>query len=403
MVTVFREPGRFAGWPANYGIWHWGDEIVVGFTVGAHRTVRARPRHRQTPAGRQYAGAQPRPGPHLALEDFNGARPDGRGFSADEHMNAGLRLAEVMSATTAAIPNAPLNFHHPDFALMLARTGLARGVFSFFYLSYRPLPQLGRSIPPAHVREHGHRRPHGLSDWGAHSALFFLTANKADGKEGKVICVRTRRWRPCRFKLLSEVGGEAQRPRRFRHHAGEPAIAIGGRILCARRCRRGRAAMSWIDLYASDDLGRSWRFVNRPVAFQRAGHSGNPPCLKLLSDGRLLLVYGNRDRPFSICARLSADDGHSWSDEIVLRPGGANGDMGYPSARSCSMMIRWWPPTTSMIGPMAMASASSKRSSGSRELFKQCPAKSQFCRGDKLPFRRAIADNAIRLINSSRC
>ena len=38
-VTVFREPGRFAGWPANYGIWHWGDEIVVGFTVGALKTV----------------------------------------------------------------------------------------------------------------------------------------------------------------------------------------------------------------------------------------------------------------------------------------------------------------------------------------------------------------------------
>ena len=24
---VYKEPGRFAGWPANGGIWHWGDEI----------------------------------------------------------------------------------------------------------------------------------------------------------------------------------------------------------------------------------------------------------------------------------------------------------------------------------------------------------------------------------------
>ena len=23
---VYKEPGRFAGWPANGGIWHWGDE-----------------------------------------------------------------------------------------------------------------------------------------------------------------------------------------------------------------------------------------------------------------------------------------------------------------------------------------------------------------------------------------
>ena len=33
-VTIYRKPGRYAGWPANYGIWAWGDEIVVGFTLG---------------------------------------------------------------------------------------------------------------------------------------------------------------------------------------------------------------------------------------------------------------------------------------------------------------------------------------------------------------------------------
>ncbi len=38
-ATIYREEGRYAGWPANYGIWSWGDEIVVGFTVGYHKTV----------------------------------------------------------------------------------------------------------------------------------------------------------------------------------------------------------------------------------------------------------------------------------------------------------------------------------------------------------------------------
>ena len=33
-VVVYREPGRFGGWPANNGIWIWGDEIVVGFIQG---------------------------------------------------------------------------------------------------------------------------------------------------------------------------------------------------------------------------------------------------------------------------------------------------------------------------------------------------------------------------------
>src|ERR1044071_66749 len=32
-VTIYAEPGRYGGWPANHGIWSWGNEIVVGFTA----------------------------------------------------------------------------------------------------------------------------------------------------------------------------------------------------------------------------------------------------------------------------------------------------------------------------------------------------------------------------------
>ncbi|MCY4063201.1 MAG: sialidase family protein [Chloroflexi bacterium] len=329
-ITVFREPGRFAGWPANYGMWHWGDEIVVGFTVGAHRTVgRGHAIDKRQSVVNMQARSLDR-GLTWRVEAFNGDRPGERGLSADEHMNPGLRLAEVMSAETAAIPSQPLNFQHRDFALMLARTGLARGVFSFFYLSYDRcrtwagpyrLPQFGSTGIAARTD---------TIILGAHSALFFLTANKADGEEGRVICVRSDDGGQS-FRLLSEVGGEPQGPGDF---AIMPAglQLPSGRILCARRCRRGGSGLSWIDLYASDDQGHSWQFMNRPVTFQRARHSGNPPCLKQLSDGRLLLIYGNRDGPYRIAAQISEDEGRSWSGEIVLRAGGANGDIGYPRA-----------------------------------------------------------------------
>src|SRR3954449_6039309 len=36
-VIVYREEGRFAGWPANHGIWSWGDEILVGFSRGSYK------------------------------------------------------------------------------------------------------------------------------------------------------------------------------------------------------------------------------------------------------------------------------------------------------------------------------------------------------------------------------
>jgi hypothetical protein len=33
-VKVYHQPGRFGGWPANHGIWSWGNEILVGFSAG---------------------------------------------------------------------------------------------------------------------------------------------------------------------------------------------------------------------------------------------------------------------------------------------------------------------------------------------------------------------------------
>ena len=32
-VNIYRKKDRYAGWPANYGMWSWGDEIVLGWTV----------------------------------------------------------------------------------------------------------------------------------------------------------------------------------------------------------------------------------------------------------------------------------------------------------------------------------------------------------------------------------
>ena len=48
-----------------------------------------------------------------------------------------------------------------------------------------------------------------------------------------------------------------------------------------------------------------------------------------LLDGRLALTYAQRDRA-QICAKLSADEGATWGDEIVLRDRAGNWDIGYP-------------------------------------------------------------------------
>ena len=54
-VEVIFEAERFAGWPANNGIWIWGDEVVVGFTLGYHKPSDGHPIDRDRPSGPMQA------------------------------------------------------------------------------------------------------------------------------------------------------------------------------------------------------------------------------------------------------------------------------------------------------------------------------------------------------------
>jgi hypothetical protein len=85
---------------------------------------------------------------------------------------------------------------------------------------------------------------------------------------------------------------------------------------------------SWIELYRSDDDGMHWSLVSRPVS-NTGAHNGNPPFLIRLKDGRLAITYGFRSEPYGIRARLSSDEGKTWTDEIALRSGGGTWDLGY--------------------------------------------------------------------------
>ena len=38
-VEVYYEKDRFGGWPANFGAWSWGDELLVGFAQGYYKNL----------------------------------------------------------------------------------------------------------------------------------------------------------------------------------------------------------------------------------------------------------------------------------------------------------------------------------------------------------------------------
>jgi hypothetical protein len=49
-----------------------------------------------------------------------------------------------------------------------------------------------------------------------------------------------------------------------------------------------------------------------------------------MRDGRLAVAYGYRSYPLGMRAKISEDDGKTWSEEIVLRDDGGTWDLGYP-------------------------------------------------------------------------
>ncbi len=74
----------------------------------------------------------------------------------------------------------------------------------------------------------------------------------------------------------------------------------------------------------SRDGGRTW---STP---EDMDIHGSPPHLLRHSSGAIVLTYGWRHTPYGQRARISRDDGATWSDEIILRDDGPDGDLGYP-------------------------------------------------------------------------
>lgn len=104
-------------------------------------------------------------------------------------------------------------------------------------------------------------------------------------------------------------------------HNETDLFPLGGRRWLAA------ARVEAVELFLSEDDGASWQLSQRvTVRNEINGH------LARLKDGRLLLSYGLRiaDR-HGVCAKLSSDEGKTWSDPLRLARSQVS-DCGYPSS-----------------------------------------------------------------------
>ena len=89
----------------------------------------------------------------------------------------------------------------------------------------------------------------------------------------------------------------------------------------------------------SPDGGKTWS-VPHPISVW-----GLPSHLLRLRDGRLLMSYGYRRKPFGNQVRISTDHGKTWGEPVTISGDGANGDLGYPSTvelQDGTLLTAWY-------------------------------------------------------------
>ena len=107
------------------------------------------------------------------------------------------------------------------------------------------------------------------------------------------------------------------------YHELHAVEASDGRLIAQIRNHNTRNAAETLQCHSTDG-GKSWS-VPRSI-----GVWGLPSHLLRLDDGRLLMTYGYRRKPRGNRARVSEDQGRTWSEAVILSDDGV-GDLGYPS------------------------------------------------------------------------
>ena len=294
---VYKEAGQFAGWPANGGIWHWGDEILVRFQIGTYDN-----------SGGGHAISRDEPSRQVLARSLDG----GETWQPEE--------IEVYPTESTSI-----DFAHSDFAMQCNR--------SKFRISYDrgktwigdyDLPDIGKKLTS--------RTDYLINSVG--DCYLFLSAKEDRVQAGirdRAFCARTTNggesiefvgW------MTDDIEVRSVMPSTVRLSETHLVTALRRRYDTEQDGTR--LSRNWIEICHSKDNGETWSFLSKAADTDGgAGKNGNPPSMVRLKDGRLCVTYGYRSIPYGIRAKLSEDNGESWGDEIHLRDDGRNWDFGY--------------------------------------------------------------------------
>ncbi len=309
--VAYYEQGRFGGWPANSGVWNWGDEILVAFNRAYykhnpfhHSIDRAKPGG--TVMSRSLDG-----GVTWTLEQYESSSQDS---GAGVTMNDGVDFAD---------PNLAVRIDRNYFVASYDRGKTWSDALGFAGLDTSKLSS---------------RTDYLVSD--ADEALFFLSADDVETVQAilqdRSFLARTKDGGQS-FEFVSWMADEENA-----RSVMSSTVRISESHLVTTMRRRFDPAgdfrvmpKNWIDAYESHDNGQTWNFLTKIADTDTGLRNGNPPALVRTDEGLLAVSYGYRGAPYGIRARVSADDGATWSREVTLRDDASTWDIGY-----CRSVVR---------------------------------------------------------------
>lgn len=295
-VKVYFEEGRFAAWPANGGMWHWGDEILVGFVKG-------------------HLGDPKVDTGHLLAKNKPTAVAYGRSNDGGETWV--VSDANLPGGASTAMPD-DLPLTDPNFILT------ARGERMYTSVDRGHTWSGPWKLPFSETMTLQARTDYHVL--GEKDLVLLMSAVKPDGNEGRPFSARTldggQTW-----NQFTWIGAQPE----TRFSIMPSSIRLEDGLLLAAIRRREDVPFynnNFIELFASQDNGLTWTPRAVPTT-DLGGFNGNPPSLLKLADGRLCITTANRDEPSHIFAVFSEDEGKTWGDKRILRANGGGWDLGY--------------------------------------------------------------------------
>ncbi|MBN2090105.1 exo-alpha-sialidase [candidate division KSB1 bacterium] len=305
-IIIAQEESKFHGWPANNGVWAWNDgqEILVGFSYG--RFVEQK--------GHNIEGRS---------EDAEGilsrlarSTDGGRTWTVEDPTNY---VGDGVDPTPSP---GNIDFESPGFAMRVVGIGYhgARDPQGSFFVSadrgktWRGPFRFNGLMADNNLKDMDCTSRTGYLVTGQNSCLIMMSARpkvNGGGRDKSFVAETIDGGKTFHFVswiVPLDDPYRAVMPSVVKQHDGSLVAALRRRVIGQDSC--------WVDAYTSTDNGRTWSFLSR--VGETGDRNGNPPALVALKDGRLACAYGDRAR-VKLYARLSADGGKTWNEEIILR------------------------------------------------------------------------------------